>query len=501
MNASQQAYADQITAAGNSYKAGSIATLAVIVEAIAESGLGEAMGWDSQNPTYGGLLAGNIHTFGSLGSASSAAVTTAEIHAAFNGGQGYVAGGAIGLARSQSDPLQIAMTNSGSGTQFLSETGHETWAAEAQAIIAAGGGATIKGGIAGHGGTGTLTNASASTTYPFQIGSTSNPDEDLWTGCNRIAQEVNWYFFTNGEVLYYMDGQEMIAQEPAFYLDRINDGGRFASPVGGTYDNTAYGYVSTHKRKFRIQRKAKLTLITSPTQVTLDLICGIDEIRGGDVGVLTSFGLIDGRWLVANCTRSVFGVSSRITLVPPIAPITEAAVAGTTGTKRAALATGTQAPGSPTGSSGNLVSPFSKKYTATVANSDMGVDFGRQQGIATGDPILAIGDCYLRGLTTFYQGQPGMWFELVDKSAGYWGWYVAEEINPKLGASSALIKAGVVVATYATSGTGIEIGWAASVGVTATQAFQPGEVATRHSGNGTTAGRAFLAFLQKVGAV
>jgi hypothetical protein len=188
-----------------------------------------------------------------------------------------------------------------------------------------------KGGVAGLGGTGTVVDGSAATTYPFQIGGTANPDEDYWTGINRLAQEVNWYLFTNGEMLYYMDGSEVIAQTPALTIDRITDSARFASPVQLNWDNTAFLYVSTHKRRFRVQRKTKLTQITSPTQVRLDLICGIDEIRAGDVIVLTSFGPGDGAWIVGDCTRSVFSVSSQITLVPPIAPITEAAVAGTTG--------------------------------------------------------------------------------------------------------------------------------------------------------------------------
>jgi len=155
--------------------------------------------------------------------------------------------------------------------------------------------------------------------------------------------------------------------------------------------------------------------------------------------------------------------------------------------------------GTPTGSFGGLSSPFTKKYSATGANVDMGVDFGRQQGIATGDSILAIGDCYLRRVDpAWYAGQPTMFFELVDKSAGYWGWYVGEEINMSVSVGSSLIRAGTSVATYASSGTGIEIGFAASS--TQTQSQADGDAGSRHSGGGTKAGNAFLQFLQHVGA-
>lgn len=137
---SQLAYAQRIVDIGKSLHASPAATQSVITEAIAESGLGEAMGWDSQNNTYGGLLAGSTSNFGNLGGPSSPAVTDAEIKAAFQGGSGYQ-GGAIHLTAGRPDLLLAANQNAGAYTngqpQFLMEAGHGTFVPEAGAILKA----------------------------------------------------------------------------------------------------------------------------------------------------------------------------------------------------------------------------------------------------------------------------------------------------------------------------------------------------------------------------
>lgn len=151
-----------------------------------------------------------------------------------------------------------------------------------------------------------------------------------------------------------------------------------------------------------------------------------------------------------------------------------------------------------TGAKGNLSSPFTKQMTQTT-QVDMGVDFGNLSShYSGGDPILAIGDCYLHpgGITSnWYIGQPGMFFELTDKSAGYWGWYVAEGIVPAMTPGSSLIKGGTQVARFAQGTGSIEIGWAASSTQTAAQA-------NGHSGQvPSPEGTSFLSFLNSVGAL
>ena len=195
------------------------------------------------------------------------------------------------------------------------------------------GASVAQGAVAGQGGSGTVSDGSANTTYAFSVSGTDNPDEDYWTAINRLAQEVQWYLFSNGEYLYYLDGQEMLAQKPALVIDRVKDRSRFAdNQLSASFDNTAYGYVSDHVRRARTQRRTKVAVAQSPTEVTMNLICGIEEIMGGDLVQLSGFGPADGSWVVAESRRSVFDTYSELTLVPPIAPITELAAVGTTST-------------------------------------------------------------------------------------------------------------------------------------------------------------------------
>lgn len=222
------------------------------------------------------------------------------------------------------------------------------------------GAGVAKGGVAGAGGSGTVTDGSSSTTYAFEIGGAGNPDEDSWTGVNRLAQEVNWYLFSSGEYLYYMDGEEMLAQIPAATIDRVADAARIHQNQGSlSYDNTAFNYVSDRKRRFRTQRRTKVALAQSPTEGTFELICGIDEILGGDVVQLVNFGLADGKWIVAESRRSVFGIYSELTLVPALAPISELAAGGTTGTSSTS---GTST------STVNLTGVYPVKLTGTLRN-------------------------------------------------------------------------------------------------------------------------------------
>lgn len=468
----------------------------MIYAGIWESGLTEN---DPANSLgYGGILAGSTQVYSVSDTAGQATgFLNGDGHRSF---QGPGAGGAIAAAASGiTNPVEIAVRvevpSIWPSNAYAAESGYpgdSAATAEAAAIVSAFGGGQLPGGTAGLGGTGTAQNAAQP--QPFTIGDTSNPHEDYWTGINRLAQDRYWYVFSDSESVYLADGPDLMAQAPVITLDRLDNANQI-NHLSFTWDNTAWTFAVNHKRKARIQHRSQLAKVTSPVEAQLDLICEIDEVRGGDVIMLTGCGPGDGKWLVADCTRSIFAVFSTITLVPALSPLTEQQVAG-------ASPTNTGAPGvTPTGTAGGFVSPFKKKYTATLANVDQGVDFGTQQGISPGDPILAIADCYFTSTNTFYAGQPVMWFQFKNHNQ-YWGWYVSEQINMKLSPSSTtLIPAGTVVATFASSGTGIEIGWAGADGQTATQALHPSEVGGRHSGNGTTDGRAFLAFLQSVGAV
>jgi cell wall-associated NlpC family hydrolase len=183
----------------------------------------------------------------------------------------------------------------------------------------------------------------------------------------RLAQEVNWYLFSNGNTLYYMDGPQFGAQGVSVYL-RLDDAGTTwtaINPPDGdtatdvvsnltyTFDNTAFQYQETHVRKGRVQRRTGVRTPQTPSQVKMNMICGIVDYRAGDVFVFQNSGIIDGRWIVEDATRNCLADrSTQFTLGPPVLPNLEPA-----STSAGALLSG-QTP-TPTGSSASTNSTTS----------------------------------------------------------------------------------------------------------------------------------------------
>lgn len=182
-------------------------------------------------------------------------------------------------------------------------------------------GGSSPGGTANAGGTGTLLND----TSGFRVGDATNPDEDFWTAMNRLAQERYWYLFSDGETLYLADGPDLMQQTPAFELDRVGDGAAI-SHIDFTFDNTAWLYAATHKRRKRTQRRTALAKVVSPVGGSLNLICAIDAVRAGDVVKMSNCGPGDGQWLVGDCRRSVFEITSEVNLVQALSPLSEGAL-------------------------------------------------------------------------------------------------------------------------------------------------------------------------------
>ncbi len=325
-----------------------VAQLALIYAGMGESNLGD----DAGTYSTGGVWQD--------GSSPNPSDTAAEANAFLTGKYGFGNGGAIALAARSSDPVAIANAvennavyeaSGGNADTFVPGTadsygphigGTAAGLAQAQAIVAQyGGGVSVpKGGTAGLGGTGTVA-PSQGLTSQLTIGGVGNQDENYWVGMNRIASAVYWYLFSDMERLYYMDGADLISQTPAAYINRVRDAENIQR-FSMVFDNTSYQWASDHRRKGRVQHHTKLAKVTSPTEAQIDIVCVIDFYRGGDVVVLEGFGPGDGRWLVADCTRSVFSVFSSLTLVPPIMPLSEAEAAGTSGAAgKAAKAAGT----------------------------------------------------------------------------------------------------------------------------------------------------------------
>jgi hypothetical protein len=111
-------------------------------------------------------------------------------------------------------------------------------------------------------------------------------------------------------------------------------------------------------------------------------------------------------------------------------------------------------------STGGYVYPF--PAGAQIGRTDQGVDVD----LAVGAPIGPMGRARVMGhLANWYQGQPLIWWQLLDgiRQGAYA--YVAEQIT-NLAPVGAILNANDAVARYAASGTGIEYGWATANGST-----------------------------------
>lgn len=189
-------------------------------------------------------------------------------------------------------------------------------------------------------GTGAVSTTAPSDVSQLARGTSDNPDENSWDCGLRLASDVQWSLFSNGNILYYMDGPTLAAQPPAAYL-RLDDAGTtwtVTNPADGdtatdivsnlqyTFDNTAFGFSVTHKRKGRTQRRTGVRTPQTPARVKLNMICGALDYFAGDVFVFQNSGVIDGRWIVEDATRNcVADRHTQFTLGPPVLPNLEPA--------------------------------------------------------------------------------------------------------------------------------------------------------------------------------
>jgi hypothetical protein len=132
----------------------------------------------------------------------------------------------------------------------------------------------------------------------------------------------------------------------------------------------------------------------------------------------------------------------------------------------------------------------------SLGRTDMGVD----ANAAPGTPIRAIGDSKLvQTLPNWYSGQPLLLFQFLNGPKAGQYWYVSEQISPKTTQVGTVFHAGDPVATYASSGTGIEIGFGSPSSNSRTLAGQQGN--TGGSGHSNSpAGIQFRQFLNSLGA-
>jgi cell wall-associated NlpC family hydrolase len=242
------------------------------------------------------------------------------------GGESFQAGGAIKLANEGKAPGEIATLVEASGEPA---SFYEAYRSEAKAIIQAGGGTAA-----------TETGAAESDVAQLTRGTASNPDEDTFECITRLAQQVNWFAFTSAtfgkpEIVYYITGPQLAKQHPAAYVDiqenycinretGVKQEGVVLSPTTGTIDNTTFEYRKTHKVKTRVQRRSKAAKPSTPSEIRLELVCGIADYRAGDVFVIRGFGPFNGRWIVSDATRNCLkDTFTKFILEPPIEPLPE----------------------------------------------------------------------------------------------------------------------------------------------------------------------------------
>jgi hypothetical protein len=142
-----------------------------------------------------------------------------------------------------------------------------------------------------------------------------------------------------------------------------------------------------------------------------------------------------------------------------------------------------------TGRINGYTNPLGQAKGIVWERTDEGVD----AAMAPGSALLAFAPSKVMGLVPFYAGQPAIVFEITaGPMAGKW-WYLSEEITPTV-MPGQLVAAGQTVASYAPTGTGIEIGWWTPNG------GYPLAHSAYTEGDATPAGADFRKLLQALGA-
>jgi peptidoglycan hydrolase CwlO-like protein len=105
----------------------------------------------------------------------------------------------------------------------------------------------------------------------------------------------------------------------------------------------------------------------------------------------------------------------------------------------------------------------------TIGRDDMGVDATAPAGAGIYAPVAST---LVQVLQDWYGSEPLLLFQFDSPPSGAPSdyWYVAEQINPVTTAVGTRFQAGQRVASYASSGTGIEIGWGSATSNTRTLA-------------------------------
>lgn len=316
MTAAQRTVAETLLNVGENLNAPGTALVAIIYAGIWESKLTPLTTPNSDN---------EVGVLQSSASVWNGDDVKGQATSFFKGGKGFQGGGAIALVRSGiTNPIQVAVevevpsiwpNNAYAAEQgYIGDTAAKLEAANIVQTL--GHVALSAGGVFGLGGTGNAANSVPVSLW--MVANSSNPAQDYWTTMNQYAQNAQLYFFSDGEYLFLADGIELLAQTPQGIISSMDPNVIQINPV---YDNTSWSNAYSHVRKSKVYTRAALARVTSPTQVSIRIICDIDKYRGGDTVQLALCGPADGVWLIGERRRSVFQPYSDLTLVPGTAPI------------------------------------------------------------------------------------------------------------------------------------------------------------------------------------
>lgn len=168
-------------------------------------------------------------------------------------------------------------------------------------------------------------------------------------------------------------------------------------------------------------------------------------------------------------------------------PVTGLGSGGGTTSSSSSSTTGTTA--TPTQNSNGYIDPLSK--VTNWERTDQGVD----ATLPVGAPIVAPGKVKILGVEpNWYNGQPFLYYQLLDGPDAGKVQYIAEQITD-LAPVGKVLNQGDTLATFAPSGTGIEMGWATKSGQTLAMA-----TTGYTEGYATSAGKDFRTWLNSLGA-
>lgn len=325
---------------GNTLRAPHEAMVACIYAAMGETDLG-----DDPNTFNGSGTGGAVGVWqGTPGTWGDGKDVTGQATAFYKGGRDFQAGGAIARALAGDPAWKIAneveanavwIHSRGDSYAGYFPGGQRAGIAEAKAIVAGGGAATVS--------------SSTPTSDVSQLarGTSDNPDEDSWSCMQRLASEVNWDLFASpqphpghwGNYLYYISGTKLAAQKPSLYIQLSADGTEWTATTDGvdgntptssdgavsslsyTFDNTAFQYEQAVSGSRTSSKKAKKTRIRTPqtpAQCRFAMVSAPMEFNAGDVFVFQDAGPINGRWVVEDVTHNTISdLFAQFTLGPP----------------------------------------------------------------------------------------------------------------------------------------------------------------------------------------